>query len=190
MSEVTILAIDPGSKLGYCVGKSNKKTGEFRITEYGQEETETQSSVTHRQYHTEVFIESLYIRVCPDVAVVEEVRPMGQQSWKGSSWMQVTHYLAAKAALIRKIPYFYPLPRTWKSQMFPDIHQKGCVPKNTVVDIINEKYGLTLKYKDDDTAEAICMAEYGHHVLTGKFEAPTRIEDKKPKPAPQKKGKK
>ena len=152
-----LLAIDPGSKLGYAV--FDITDGELTLFHHGTFTTQSDRPMEARSSITHNHMKHLFLEYEPDVCVVEYVLPLLKftPSKEGVYWLATTFDAATRYAYQRGCTTALPLPRQWKAQLFPGVAQKGVAKKHVSVDYVNARFNLKLKLKDHDVAEAICM---------------------------------
>lgn len=157
-----ILAIDPGANLGWAIFSA---LGD--LDSYGVYKTDAKQSEHARRREMKRFIQGLYLdNPGANTLVVES--NMGVMHSKGSKvntsanaikWLVTTYCTTLEEADARGMEIVEYAPTSWKSRLFSDVEDKRAAfrSKKATVDKVNSIFGLELKEKEHNAADAIAM---------------------------------
>jgi hypothetical protein len=191
-----ILGLDLSTHLGYAVN-SDGSLGEYEVKHLNAESSNYQGNGTVDDYrfiflaeNAAEFVKALLAVHRPDLILIEQTN-LGK-SRTDQKLLEFIHFAVLKAieesgaaAMVN-----YVDSSAWRSGLQIKLskdqraHNKAVkaktvrgkiTPKHLSVDWVNKKYGLSLLLKDNDKADAICIAAFGQKLMNAPKPVPVDV---------------
>lgn len=176
-----VLALDLSTKTGFALfdgdqliekGLIRVEVKAFNVNDHPEKQKYYPGNILDAAHHVGFMVSELYFRVRPDHIVIENtVRGRNRHTQR---LLEFIHKSVLDELRSIKAPFSYMDPSEWRFVLglrlsIPDKQKNKLVNagkvrgkvtrKHLSVRLANEMYGLNLKLKDNDIADAICLGK-------------------------------